>query len=246
MKTPNIVVQHYFFSMKKLTTLVLCFLGSISFAQEARIGKNTIGINTGIVHYYGDKSALMNTNLNEHASGLFQNSFGVEYRRNLKSGLFLNASYSHLNQKFNYEFRNLEDITKNRSFNTFSVGLQKEVASFGKFHLNVGAELNYRQGESFVEGSPSDFNWIMVCPPPGYPFPNRIWDNRVKHRDIGVGADAQLNFDLGKGFQLYTAFNTRAYVYNFARPRAWSNLQKEENQGNFLDVSLHFGAAYTF
>lgn len=210
--------------LKRLIIIValgVFFIPSVSFGQKSdstKMKMNRISLQTGLFHYFFDKSPILNLNHREFAgkprSGLFHqlfiSSLGVQYERkiNTKNTLsFEFISFRNVYWKHGDTYPIEDALVHERFFSTFNINYSRNISFLKKFDFIYGGGLNYRHGREtiIITRHPIAYwqgEWVYEL----------IVDGSLKN-DFGLNTFVGIDYSPLKWLSLYTRVDFMSLVY---------------------------------
>lgn len=178
--------------MKTLLLILIMFgatVPSIIFAQN-----NRISVQTGLFHYFFDKTPVLNINyLNKKIkpfNGLFYNSLGIGYQREINEKNAISIAYDLYSETYHNVFpQQLEKAYYYRTYNTINTTYNRNLKLSSQWKFTYGGGIDFRFGEEAV---------LIYY----HPFESSISWRQV--RDFGVNIRTGIEYSPLEWLTLYT------------------------------------------
>lgn len=237
--------------MKNTFFISLIFLVFVTKSVSSQ--KNSIRIQTGLFHFFFDKSPILNVNHPYKGNsfnifnGFFINSFGLVYDREIKNNHFLDIEIT----AFNNEYRKngntypiQKPIVYRRDFYTFGINYSYKLPVHKMFKLTYGTGFNYRFGlESVIVNRIPIINYSS-----GEVLGYELLLESVKRNDFGINLFTGIEFTPKKWITLYSKIDLLGFILIGDKP-AHTRLKTFYNTTQFptrLDLSFKFGIGFNF
>lgn len=225
-----------------LVAMLAAFAANIAFSQ-----KNSIRLQTGLFHYFFDKSPILNVNYRakEFNSGLLINSVGISYSRKIKEKNRIECDVAYFYESYRKYF-NMYPIEKPvigiREFLTFSINYSRQSYNKGKFNLIYGGGINYRYGhESIIVN-----RFPMVVTEDYILYEVSI--EGVSRSDLGLNIFSGMEYSPKKWLTLYSKIDLLSFVYinDKAMTKELKEVYDSPQYPTRFDLSLKFGIGFNF
>lgn len=212
---------------------------SIVFCQA----KNSISVQTGLMHCFFDGSPLMNAKYPSKAIKPFQgvliNSVGIRVERKFRTNNSISVDFMNFFEGYTKTFKELKkNQVYHRMFNTATINYNRIISKNDKFSFVFGGGLNYRFGHESV---------IVAY---GY-FPNLGAESLVevaKRSDFGINLIGGIEYTPLKWITLYSKLDFLGFVYMVDKQayQKLKNVYGMDNYPNRFDLSLKMGVGFNF
>ena len=212
-------------------------------AQQYR---HQIALQTGLFHYFFDKSPILNVNYpNTYRTpnlfnGLLINSFAINYTFRLTEKSNLSFEYSSFRINYSKYQRVFEKhpVIGERTFSTFTLNYVREKEITKRFLFLYGGGINYRHG---LEG-------IILTHYPMADGGNELIYAVVLRKDIGLNTFAGIKYNFSNHFFFYSKVDLLGTVY-FHDQKGKQKMDEIFNSPQFpsrFDSSLKLGIGVQF
>lgn len=223
----------------KLIILGALCAPSIVFCQP----KNSISIQTGLMHYFFDGSPLMNTKYPSKAikpfNGVLINSVGIRVERKFRTNNSISIDFMNFFEGYTKTFRELKrDQVYSRSFNTATINYNRIISKNDKFSFVFGGGLNYRFGRETVIVNYGYFSNLGA----------ESLVEVVKRSDFGLNIAGGIGFSPIKWMTLYSKIDFLSFVY-INDKQAHDKLKNVYGMSDYpsrFDLSLKLGISFNF
>lgn len=225
------------------TICLLAMFAAIA-ANMAFSQKNNIHIQTGLFHYFFDKSPILNVNYLDKGNGVFSgllyNSIGLQYSRALDDENALSVEYMLYNAYYwNVHPNLMTKVVAKRDYNTFNLTYLKTLPLKSNLKFTYGGGINYRHGsESIV------VNYGYFA---GLNFYESLMEVRTLD-DLGVNLRTGINYFPIKWLTLFSEIDLVGFVY-LNDKSAIQRLNDVYNYSKYpyrFDLSWRFGIGFNF
>lgn len=233
------------FKLRLIILGVLC-TPSIFLAQT----KNSISFQTGLFHYSFDKSPIMNINYptkynnQDVFNGLFLNSIGIEYTRQINDKSCILINFFSFRQNYSKYFKNSmpKPVIGWRYFSTIGLNYSRKIRILEKINFNYGCGINFRYGEEAVIISRfiiGEFN--------GQPVYELLIEN-IRRNDIGINSFIGIEYSPLKGITLFSKIDFLGFVYINDKEQKddMKNVYNSPQYPSRFDLSLKLGIGFNF
>ncbi len=236
--------------IKKIIIIILLgvfFTPSKIIAQE----KNRISVQTGLFHYYFDKSPILNINhpgKNKPSpfNRLLINSLGLLYSRTLSSESYVSLEFNTFREGYDkhtsiYPYYGDPQIGF-RFFETYNIGYTRIYKTKNKFNFVYGGGINHRRGEEIV---------IIAIIPMAVNGEYELYElllENIRRKDYGLNVFSGVEYTPKKWLTFYSKVDLLSFIYIHDK----ENLNKFKNHYNSpqfpsrFDLSLRFGVGINF
>ena len=215
---------------------VLC-IPNIVFCQP----QNRISIQTGLMHYFFDKSPLINFKYPSKAlkpfNGVLINSVGLSLERKLDVSSSISIEYMYFYEYYwNVHPSLLINVISERNYNTFNINYEKKVSLNRNLIFNYGGGLNYRRGKEVIV-----VNYGFLG------FYESLNEVRMVN-DIGINLRTGLEFSPLKWLTLFTKIDLIGFAYMYDRKmiNELQNVYGYKKYPHPFDLSWRFGIGFNF
>lgn len=228
--------------MRKVKLILLWALiaPSIVFCQP----KNSISVQTGLMHCFFDGSPLMNTKYPSKEikpfNGVLINSVGLSYQRKLNSKSALSLDFMHFFEGYTETYRELKkNQVSDRLFNTVTINYNRIINKNDKFSFVFGGGLNYRFGQENVVVNYGYFPFLDLYEP---------LIEVTNRSDFGINILGGIEYCPLNWFTLSSKIDFLGFVY-MADKQAYQKLKNVYGMNNYpnrFDLSLKIGVGFNF
>ncbi len=223
----------------KLIILGALFAPSIVFCQP----KNSVSIQTGLMHCFFDGSPLMNTKYSSKAikpfNGVLINSVGIRVERKFRTNNSISIDFMNFFEGYTKTVKELKkNQVSDRLFNTATINYNRIVSKNDKLSFVFGGGLNYRFGQEIVVVNYGYFSNL------GYESLNEV----AKRSDFGLNVTGGIGFSPIKWMTLYSKIDFLSFVYMNDK-QAHEKLKNVYGMNGFpsrFDLSLKLGISFNF
>lgn len=224
--------------------VILIILGALSapsivFCQT----KNSISVQTGLMHCFFDGSPLMNVKYSSKAikpfNGVLINSVGLRYERRLKNQYSISVEFMNFFEGYTKTFEEqMKNQVYERAFNTLNINCNREIKLKDKISFVYGGGIDYRYGQEVIIVNYSYFSNL------GYESLNEV----TKRSDFGINIFGGIKYTPLNWFTLYTKVDFLGFVYMADRQayQKLKNIYGMNNYPNRFDLSLKLGVSFNF
>jgi hypothetical protein len=212
---------------------------SIVFCQS----KNSISVQTGLMHCFFDGSPLMNTKYPSKAikpfNGVLINSVGIRVERKFRTNNSISIDFMNFFEGYSKTVKELKkNQVSDRLFNTASINYNRIINKNDKLSFVFGGGLNYRFGQEIVVVNYGYFSNL------GYESLNEV----AKRSDFGLNIAGGIGFSPLKWMTFYSKIDFLSFVY-INDKQAREKLKNVYGMSGFpsrFDLSLKLGLSINF
>jgi len=228
-----------------LFAMLAAFAANIAFSQ-----KNSIRLQTGLFHYFFDKSPILNLNYpsnnqNDIFNGLLINSIGLSFVRAFNEKSQLGIEVQSFNERYTKHIT-AEYIEKPivgwRNFITIGTNYQRKTTIHDKIFFTYGAGIHFRNGDETI---------IVSRFPIGTFNGQTVYELLVEHverNDIGINLTTGLGYSPKKWLTFYSNIDLLSFVYinDKAMTKELKEVYNSPQYPTRFDLSLKFGIGFNF
>lgn len=206
--------------------------------------KNSVRVQTGLFHYFFDKSPILNINYLDKGNGLLggltYSSIGLQYSRAIDDENLLSAEYMLYNIYYwNVHPNLMTKVIANRDYNTFNLTYSKILPVKSTIKFTYGGGINYRHGsESIVV----NYNYF-----PNLNFHESLMEVRTLD-DLGLNLRTGMSYSPIKWFTMFSEFDLIRFIYlnDKSAVHRINDVYDFSKYPYRYDISWRFGIGFNF
>lgn len=224
---------------------VLCTPSNI-FSQT----KNSISLQTGLFHYFFDRSPILNINYPEKYNnrdifnGLILNSNGIEFTRdlNVKSSVLINFFSFRQSYSIYYKTAIPNPVVGHRYFSTIGINYLRKINLKEKVTFHYGGGLNFRSGDEGV---------IVAQIPLGEFNGEAVYElliENIRRNDFGLNSFCGLSYSPVNRISLFSKIDLLGIIYidDKNQKEDMINVYNSPQFPSRFDMSIKFGIGFHF
>lgn len=232
--------------------LIITILGAMTapstlfcqFNDSSEIYTNRVSVQTGLIHYFFDKTPIINVKHQNKEikpfNGTLYNSIGAQYSRRINLYSFISIEYNYFYEIYENVYQNqLKNIISERQNNTFNINYNRLYSLQSKFILTYGIGVNFRYGMEHIVVNYGYFPYLNAYEP--------MVESRIE-KDFGLNLRGGLQYSPLKWLTLYCNLDMIGFLI-LNDNETIKKLQETYNYTQYphrIDLSLRFGVGVNF